>query len=82
MFDGDDLRRVYIVDISPGLITSGGTLEIPVCLTNIENLDPNYDGDSDTIGLQVKAHQLRTPAEIVQLSKESKPEMCHITNAS
>lgn len=82
MFDGDDLRRAYIVDISPALVTDGGLLEIPVALTNIETLDPDYDGEYETIGLQVKAFPLKTPEEIFQLIKESKPEMCHVTNAS
>lgn len=82
MFDGDDLRRVYIVDISPGMITSMGAVEIPIILANMDTLDPEYElEDTDTVGLRVKAFPLNTPEEILQLVKESKPEMCHITNA-
>lgn len=79
VYDGDDLRTIYIVDCSPCRVTENDTLELPVALTDLDQLEPSYDGP-EVLGVILRGCKLQSPEAIIQIIKESKPVMFHITN--
>lgn len=77
--DKINLPVIYIVDCCPAYITNNNTLEVPICLTNMEAVDADYQG-SELIAIALKAYPLTSIEKILKLIDESDKQMYHITN--
>jgi hypothetical protein len=79
MHYGEELRTVYLIDVTYGWYRSWDHIEVTLSFTDMELIDPNYDG-AECVTASFNTCRLETAPELRELVATSKKAMYHIIN--